>query len=1043
MRTRISMLIRVSAFFLLLLCLAPAGVGRAVEAGALPTPSPNRVSSLSQPATIPAVAIAATDVVSGTLVVTPTEVAAGDTVALTGTGFQAGETVDLQLATTGSVTSTEHLRYAKADAKGAISVSDLGIPDAVPAGTYKLVALGKTNRAAADLKITVPKATLKVDTTSVSPQDTIHLSGTHFGPGERIVFSLGSSSGTVSILLGHTTANHSGAFGPVPIKLPFGIPSGTLQLTAGGQSSNRQAVVDITVKAPTPALTVTPGSVKPGDKVTITGSHLQPGEKVVVDLVALSTSAKLGETQVRSSGTFSLTATIPATTPQGTVSIVATGSTSRLSATHQITVGALAAALKLGDQSVKAGGTVSVSGNGFIPGETITLQLQGGKIAALSVGVVVAGTSGAFSIDRLVIPTLVPDGTYKLVAFGQTSGRSADSSLTVQAPPPSKPILSILGGVPGPGGSFLLTPGGIATLAGSHFAAGAQVTIRLVNSSTTITLATIKVSGKGDLGPAGVTLPANVPAGAYSLEAAVGGTKVSSLAVHVAALTPHMTLSTTTLAPGSPVAVHGTGFAPGEQVVLSLNGAALVTKPTAVVTNGHGDFSASFTVPASVINGANSVDAVGASSRAGAHVAATAHLAVATRWYFPNGDTTGTTSTTIAMLNPTDAEATVKMTFLYQVGPTQTYKVTIPAHHQQSVGLALVAGSGRQVSTILEADQRISAASTITYANGDSSTALGAAGASRTWYLAEGYTNGSFREFLHVMNPNSTDATIDVRFLPFNNKPAREVRFVMQPNSNIAIDAGHYMPKQSISTIVTSDHPVVVERAMRFGLSGRGAHDKIGVTSDSTVWMFAQGESSANQQTFFTILNPNQAAPAAVTATFFDHNGRPVGSKTIIVDPLHRGNIKLNDVLPNAQVATTLTSNVPVVVERPYYLGPANLGLAPSGSVILGGNGGGTSWALPSGSTALGVQSRLFLFNPGLKAVGVHAVFYSYTGVTVTQSYTLAPNSDTVLSVNDVPGLPAGSYGAVLQSTGGVFLAEQSDLDGARHRLDSTRGIAQ
>jgi len=1031
MQSRIPALIRFAALIFLLLCLTPAAVGRA--------------QGSTRTLTTPTLAMVKLGAAAPNIVVTPTDIAAGDTVAITGTGFLAAETVDVQLATTGAVTSTEHLHYFKADSAGAFNSADLAIPSAIPAGSYDVTAVGLSSKssAKAPVHITVAAATLTVTPTAVAPLDRIHVSGTHFGPGETVIFSLSSISGTVAISLGHVVATHSGRFGPTAIVLPFGLPSGSLRLTATGQTSHVQASVAVTVTAPTPVLTVTPASAKPGERVTISGTHLEPGEVVVVDLVALATSARLGATHVHSNGDFSLSAVIPATTPQGTVSVVATGSTSRLSVTRQISIGALAAVLHLGDHSVKAGAAVSVSGSGFIPGETITLLLKGGKVASLNLGLVVAGTTGSFSVSRLIIPSLVPSGSYSVIAFGQTSGRSATAALDVQAPPPSTPLLSILGGVPGPGGSFLLTPGGIADIAGSNFPPGAHVVLRLAAGTTTISLATLTVTAVGALGPAGITLPASVPAGAYALEALVGGKKVTSLAVHVAALTPHLSLSTSTLVPGSVVTVHGTGYAPGEQIVLSLNGAALATVPSAVVANAQGGFTATFTVPATVLNGNNSVSAVGASSRAGAQASATAHLTVATRWYFANGDTSGTTTTTISMLNPGDVQATVKMTFLYQVGPMQTYTEIIPAHRQVSVGLSLVAGAGRQLSTILEADQRISAASTISYGGGDSSTALGASGASTTWYLAEGYTNGSFKEYLHVMNPNPTYATIDVRFLPFNNKPAREARFVMQPDSNIQIDAGLYMPGQSISTIVTSDHPVVVERSMRFGLNGRGAHDKIGVNSASTVWLFAQGESGPNEQTFFTILNPNQAAPAAVTATFFDRTGRPVGSKTIIVDPLHRGNIKLNDVLPNARVATTLTSNVPVVVERPYYIGPANLSLAPSGSVIFGGNGGGPSWAFPSGTTAPGTQSQLFLFNPGLKAVVVHAAFYSYTGTMVTQDYTLAPNSDTVLPVNGVPGLPPGAYGATLKSTGGVFLAEQSDVNAQRGQLDSVQGIAQ
>ncbi len=61
-----------------------------------------------------------------TLVVNPVDIAAGDTVAVTGTGFLAAETVDVQLATTGAVTSTEHLHYFKADASGGVHLGRPG-----------------------------------------------------------------------------------------------------------------------------------------------------------------------------------------------------------------------------------------------------------------------------------------------------------------------------------------------------------------------------------------------------------------------------------------------------------------------------------------------------------------------------------------------------------------------------------------------------------------------------------------------------------------------------------------------------------------------------------------------------------------------------------------------------------------------------------------------------------------------------------------------------------------------------------------------------
>jgi hypothetical protein len=145
------------------------------------------------------------------------------------------------------------------------------------------------------------------------------------------------------------------------------------------------------------------------------------------------------------------------------------------------------------------------------------------------------------------------------------------------------------------------------------------------------------------------------------------------------------------------------------------------------------------------------------------------------------------------------------MTFLYQDSHERQYTMTVPAHHISVVSLGLAAGEGRYVATIVDADRQIAAQSTIYNGQSDMSTALGAPATGTLWYLAEGYTGGSFREYLTVMNPNTSPATVDVRFLPFNGKPLKDVRFTIGPRALIRFDAGLYMPAQSISAIVTAD----------------------------------------------------------------------------------------------------------------------------------------------------------------------------------------------------------------------------------------------
>ena len=294
------------------------------------------------------------------------------------------------------------------------------------------------------------------------------------------------------------------------------------------------------------------------------------------------------------------------------------------------------------------------------------------------------------------------------------------------------------------------------------------------------------------------------------------------------------------------------------------------------------------------------------------------------------------------------------------------------------------------------------------------------------------------------MNPNTANANVDVRFLPLNGRPPQEHRISLAPRSTISLDTSTYMPKASFSTIVTSDKGVVVERSIRFGTNGRGATAVMGVAVASTVWLFAQGESASNRQTFLTILNPNPASPATVTAAFYNSTGRPVGNTTIVVDPLRRGTVKLNSVLPSASVAMVVTSNVPVVVERPLYSGPSNLDTVSAGEDVFGRNGGSTTWLFPTGDVTGGDQLQLRVFNPSAKANTITATFYTSLGTVIERQLTVPANSAAQLAVNGISGLAVGTFGTMLKSTNGqLFVAERRTTNTALGILDGTQGLAQ
>jgi hypothetical protein len=951
------------------------------------------------------------------------------------------------------------LGSVSADGAGTLNSGPSAIPAATPAGSYQLIAQGSASsieRATAILQVVAQPPSITVNPTTFAPNSSIVVSGRGFGLDEQVAIVLTdgevSISGVAQVSLGTALTNGSGTFTTGPRTVPFGV-AGPARVVVTGRTSNLQISVDVTVNAPTPTLTIAPSTlVTPGASIAATGQNFQPGETVTLSLVSRASTVALGTATVRADGTFTTSATIPATTPQGASAVVVTGNTSHLSASASLTIGAPPVTLTLSPTSVTAGNPVALTGTGFVPGETVGIQISpftpGGPIhgpsqaAPIALRPVIAGTTGSFSIDALTIPATLAGSTYVVTAAGQTSGRTASAQLIVRAAP-ARPVLSILDPSHVAGQPHTFAPGGLVMVSGNNFPAGAQVLLRLADANSTLALATVTADGRGAFAPVGVTVPAAVTPGSYILQAAVGGSQQASLPVHVVRLSPALTLSTAALTPGARVAVSGTGFAAGEQVVLALNGAALAASPSTILADNQGGFTASFTVPGSINSGPNTLTGTGLASRAVASVPAQGQLPTPTSYYFANGDTTSGARTTISLLNTSGASATVQLTFLYPDQPERQTTLRIPARSPLTVDLGQVAGSGRHISTIVSSSTRISAQATVFYAGADDAISLGAQAPARRWYEAEGYTGGSFQESLLIANPSTRYANVDVRFLPFNGKPPKDVRFTAAPRSNLDIDTGQYMPRQSFSVIVTADQGVVMDRTIRFGPNHRGATVGHGITDASMIWQFAQGTSAGDRQTFLTILNPNESTAATVTATYYDAGGAPVGNKTIVVEALRRGNIKLNDALPNASVAMLISSSAPVVVESPLYRGPANLDQATAGLVVSGRNGGGLSWLFPGGSLTTGAADGYYFYNPGQAPNTIVATFYTGAGQTMQESIVIGPNSTGHLSTRGISGPANSTYGVQFTSTRQqVFVVEQQTVNAAAGQFDGTQGVA-
>src|SRR5207302_10241949 len=125
----------------------------------------------------------------------------------------------------------------------------------------------------------------------------------------------------------------------------------------------------------------------------------------------------------------------------------------------------------------------------------------------------------------------------------------------------------------------------------------------------------------------------------------------------------------------------------------------------------------------------------------------------------------------------------------------------------------------------------------------------------RTWYLAEGYTGISFHEYIRIFNPGATAAHVDVRLLPFNGRPATAIAESVNAQSGLIVDVNSIESGVSLSAIVDGDQPIVVDRLMTFGHDGYGATEQVGSNTPSSTWLFAEGSTANNFETYLTVLN--------------------------------------------------------------------------------------------------------------------------------------------------------------------------------------------
>jgi len=508
---------------------------------------------------------------------------------------------------------------------------------------------------------------------------------------------------------------------------------------------------------------------------------------------------------------------------------------------------------------------------------------------------------------------------------------------------------------------------------------------------------------------------------------------------------PSIALNPPTARPGVSVTVNGRDFGPDQIITLALDGEALTTRPAVIVSDRQGRFTATFVAPRSLLSGQNTVAASGAPGGRTTVAPLSSAPGVASQFYFAAGEDSAAVHASLTLLNSDRRPVRVRLTFYGRTGGTAVRQVSVGATRERTLSVASLHVGAGPFGLAVRADRAIAATLTLSRVGRDGDVLLGSPDLATQWYLAEGYTNLTFHESVAILNPADAAARVTLRLLPVGGRRARSVVLRVAAHSEAVADVNRLLPRQALSISTDSDRPVVVARTLTFSSdragTGFGLTLRTGSTTPATTWLFAEGNTLDRFQTFLTVLNPNRA-PARVTAQFYGASGRALGRRALTVAAQSRATLKLNAFLKDRGIASLVTSDRPVLVERAEYVGSPNSPYV-AGSDVFGRNGPAARWSFPGGP-GMGLSESLPLYNPSAVTIPIDATFYGRNGETRLFHFTLAPHAHDTVAVHRVSADFAPERGITLRATNGRgFVAEQTLFSPDHRTLLSTQGFAQ
>jgi trimeric autotransporter adhesin len=290
-------------------------------------------------------------------------------------------------------------------------------------------------------------------------------------------------------------------------------------------------------------------------------------------------------------------------------------------------------------------------------------------------------------------------------------------------------------------------------------------------------------------------------------------------------------------------------------------------------------------------------------------------------WYLPEGCSAYGFETWLLVQNPATEPADVTLTYMVEGSGAASFKKSVPAKGRATFNIADDIGSAS--ASIMVSSPSMIIAERATYRNNkrEGQESIGATYASKQFFLPEGTTSWGFSTYVLVQNPNRSAATVTLTYMTsrgaMQSKP-----FSMAPMTRATVDVSSSMPDTDFSTLVSSNVPIVAERAMYWqSAAGQACHDSIGLPQSHTAYYLPDGQTSDGRETYTLVQNPNSTS-VNVDVIYYGSNGSfdVVIRKTL--PPHSRATFNMADRLPSGRAAILVrctTAGRKILAERSMY----------------------------------------------------------------------------------------------------------------------------